>query len=353
MRLKDRRRLRCSRCRKTRRFKPPSEVLPDGHIVAGVSTLVDASGKLKQQWIKTKSERERYAEWVARTLEELPTTVPERVGCISPPREAPEELLAVYPFGDPHFGMLAWGEETGADYDLRIATDLHYRAIAHLTQQEPRAKHGLVILLGDTFHANDQSNVTPRNKHQLDVDTRFKKIARAVVDVTVRMVDEALAAHESVTVWSVGGNHDPEAAYMLGIALDRHYRNEPRCTVDLHPGKFYFHEFGKTLIASTHGDSCKLEKLPGVMSVDACEQWGRTRHRYWLTGHVHSTERKPFPGVVCETFRTLAAPDAYAATSGYRSGRDAHRIVYHREHGEVARSIVGVDMLRAGMREAV
>ena len=49
---------------------------------------------------------------------------------------------------------------------------------------------------------------------------------------------------------------------------------------------------------------------------------------------------------IVEQVRTLAANDAYAAGGGYLSGRDMKLIVMHSEHGEVARTTCGIDMLR-------
>jgi hypothetical protein len=91
----------------------------------------------------------------------------------------------------------------------------------------------------------------------------------------------------------------------------------------------------------------KHEGLPGVMAADRAEEWGQTKHRYWYTGHVHHTAVKEFPGVVCESFRTLAAKDAYAAGHGYRAGRDMRCIVLHKDHGEVARYRCDISMLEA------
>jgi hypothetical protein len=99
------------------------------------------------------------------------------------------------------------------------------------------------------------------------------------------------------------------------------------------------------LIGATHGDTTKPEQLLGVMASDRAEDWGQTKHRYWYTGHVHHQSVREFAGVTAESFRTLAAKDAYAAGHGYRAGRDMRCIVLHRDHGEVERHRVDVGML--------
>jgi hypothetical protein len=56
---------------------------------------------------------------------------------------------------------------------------------------------------------------------------------------------------------------------------------------------------------------------------------------------------KEFPGVVVESFRTLAPKDAWHHGSGYRAGRDMRLDIYHREHGLINRHIVGVRQVRS------
>ena len=90
-------------------------------------------------------------------------------------------------------------------------------------------------------------------------------------------------------------------------------------------------------IASTHGDQARPDQLPSVMAADRPEDWGLTKHRYWYVGHVHHKSVKEHPGCVVETFRTLAARDAWHDGKGYRAGRDMCLIVHHRQHGEVER----------------
>jgi hypothetical protein len=81
------------------------------------------------------------------------------------------------------------------------------------------------------------------------------------------------------------------------------------------------------------------------MAADRSKDWGETQHRYWYTGHVHHDTLKEFPGCTVETFRTLAARDAWHHKSGYRAGRDMKCDIIHKDHGRVCRHIVGIEML--------
>jgi hypothetical protein len=72
--------------------------------------------------------------------------------------------------------------------------------------------------------------------------------------------------------------------------------------------------------------------------------WGKTKHRWWLTGHIHHQQVQDFNGCAVESFRILAPPDAWAAQKGYRAARDMKAVILHREFGEVARHTVSADM---------
>ena len=124
-----------------------------------------------------------------------------------------------------------------------------------------------------------------------------------------------------------------------------YFHNEPRVEVDLSPAAVWYYQFGKVLIGSTHGDTIKGNALMGVMAADKPAEWGPSKHRYWLVGHVHHVEQKEYPGGIVEYFRTLATGDAWHHGQGYRSGRDMRLIVMHREHGEIERHRVDAGML--------
>jgi hypothetical protein len=209
----------------------------------------------------------------------------------------------------------------------------------------PKAKTCVILPLGDIFHANDQTNATPAHHHRLDVDTRHQRVMIIGVLTFRHVIMRALETHDIVIVRFVKGNHDPEASFGLAVATAAFFSDNKRVIVDLSPSDFWYHNHGKVLIAATHGDKVKHEQLGGVMAADQPELWGATKYRYWYTGHVHSQNVREFPGVTCESFRTLAAKDAYASGYGYRAGRDMRCITHHKEYGEIERHRCDVGML--------
>lgn len=311
-------------------------------VLRGKSTLYDADGNKRLEWVKTSLSRElataAIEEWVAWLVKDATGLAP----AIPAPKHADSDVLAVYPMGDPHFGMYAWGKETGEPFDLEIAERQTRSAIDRLVDCAPPAENALIIELGDFFHADNNTGRTPQSGAQLDTDTRWQRVMQVGLRTMIYVIQRTLEKHQTVTVRIVRGNHDPHSSVALALALDAYFRNEPRIRIDLSPAAFWYYRFGKVLIGATHGDTCKPDKLPGVMAADVPEQWGLSAFRYFYHGHIHHDSVREYPGCMIESFRTLAAKDAWHAAMGYRSGRDMKVIVHHRNYGEIERHRVDI-----------
>jgi hypothetical protein len=315
-----------------------------GDFVKGSSTLYDENGNVKLRWVKTdkKFDAEQAKEW----LDALLSKEKRRV----PPAKMPvihsNDTLTVIPMGDPHVGMLSWQEETGDNFDLDIATTDLCNAVERLVKSTPASRECLIVNLGDYFHADNQNNETARGHNKLDVDGRWTKVLLAGLKAMRQCITTALTHHEKVTVINAIGNHDDHTSMFLTIALTNIYENEPRLNVINSPTIVHYYEYGENLIGVHHGHTIKPDKLPLIMATDRPEAWSRCKNRYWLVGHLHTDIVREYQGVRVENFRTLAGRDAWAASMGYRSGRDLKAIIMHRKFGEVARHICSIDMLR-------
>lgn len=324
--------------------------VPEGYHLRGVSELRGADGEVKLRWIKSAADAETRLIQLRDAILEIGEEIP-RAKPVKKPKDRDADLLCVYPMGDPHFGMHAWGLETGQDFDLRIAERNLFAAVDHLVDLAPAAKHALVLNLGDFFHADSGAATTTKGT-RVDVDTRQPKVLGVGVRTMRRVIDRALEKHEFVTVICEIGNHDEQASQMLALCLSMVYEKEPRVTIDISPAKYHWFRFGKNLIGTTHGDTVKLQQLPGIMACDRPQDWGETEHRYWYVGHVHHDQLKEYPGCYVETFRTLAPKDAWHAAKGYRSGQDMKLDVIHREDGRNNRHVVGIRQVFELAKEA-
>ncbi|WP_057659297.1 hypothetical protein [Pseudoxanthomonas dokdonensis] len=316
-----------------------------GFQVKGTSTLYRDDGSIAAQWVKTTQDAEAMREALkvacAAMAEDLPRVAPmQTAGKVWDKR-----LMACYPIGDAHIGMLSWPLETGEEWDLAIAERIQCGAMAALVEAAPKTDKAVIVNLGDWFHYDSIEPVTSRSGHVLDSDGRYAKMIGVGIKVIRQCITSALAKHRQVHVINVIGNHDDTGALWLSAALAHVYESEPRVSIEQSPAPFTYFRHGKTLVGCHHGNTCKPDKLPGVMAADRPIDWGATEHRYWWLGHVHHQSVKEYPGVSVETFGTLAAKDAYATAGGWRAARNMKCIVLHDEHGEVARHAVSPAML--------
>jgi hypothetical protein len=316
---------------------------PDGYMLRCISDMRE-NELGKPIWYKIDVDRQRQQEMMVEAIQAMAADLPQIA-----PSEAPAieqtDLMAVYPLGDPHIGLLSWAQETGQDWDLYIAEQSFCEVFDRLVKTAPHCAEAVIINLGDYFHYDNMEGQTSRSKHSLDVDGRYAKMVQVGVKIIRQMITSALEIHQRVRVINAVGNHDDTGALFLSVCLDHIYENEPRVVVDITPAPFHYVQHGKTMFGVHHGHTCKPANLPGVMASDQAKMWGETTHRYWYTGHIHHDTKKEFPGVTQESFRTLAAKDAYATWGGYRSGQDSKCIVLHKLHGEVERHTVNISQI--------
>lgn len=315
------------------------EPVPQGQVISGVSRLYDADGSIKATWVKSRSDGlDDAIEAITLALD----TYDGKAALIAPPVECDSDLLSVYPIADLHLGQLSWGRETGEDYDLKIAADRLRATASRLVSQSPASSQAIVLNLGDWTHQDDNKNMTPRSGHILDADGRYEKILTVGAHLMIDVVALALQKHESVIVRNIPGNHDPHASKALTLALKLYYSSNPRVTVDDDPSDYFFHRFGQVLIGANHGHKMRADKMAMAMAVMRREDWGQTKYHYFYFGHIHHETVKEVGDVRVESFQTLAAKDAHAASSGYVSGQSLVSITHHREHGEIGRHRVNI-----------
>jgi UDP-2,3-diacylglucosamine pyrophosphatase LpxH len=200
----------------------------------------------------------------------------------------------------------------------------------------------VVLGLGDLFHANDHKASTPKSHHHLDVDGRWQKVFSAGARLMTNIIAMVAAKHPETEVVFLPGNHDPDASVCLTVAMELFYDRHPGITVNTTPAMAWFRRFGKNLIGATHGHTMPKERAAMIMATDRAEDWGLTKHRHMLTGHIHHETLKEVAGVRVESFQAPAAKDSYNAGAGYRAGRSMVAITYHNEDGEIGRHRVNI-----------
>lgn len=316
----------------------------DGLAVNGKTTWVNAEGRVTQQVVmERKDVKDQLAVMraaVAGFKEEIP-----RAEAVRRPLSSSADLLNFFCVTDSHFGMLSWREETGADYDLRIAEQLLLDWFSAAIANAPNAHTAVFAQLGDLMHHDSLESVTPAHGHVLDADSRLQKIIRIVIKTVRRIIDMLLHKHEHVHVIMASGNHDPASSAWLRELLAAMYEDEPRISVDNSPSLYYAYEWGDTALFAHHGHKRDINTVDATLASTFRKLYGRSKYAYAHVGHKHSDEGKKTGLMYVERHETLAAPDAYAAGGGWRSGRSAKVITYSKTGGEAFRSTLRPEMV--------
>lgn len=312
--------------------------VPDGYKIKGASGYYNAEGKLTGQWVKSTVDPDRQKEIMLERLEEVLSTSRRAFKPTKAPKNSCDDLLNLVTITDFHIGMLAWGAETGADWDTDMAADVFLNAINDMLKVLPKAKVGMLAQLGDFLHFDGIESITPSSGHLLDSDTRYSRL----VGITLRIMEEAVALmlkhHEQVIVLQAEGNHDIAGSIWLRKHCAQVWKNEPRVTVDDTEFPYYAHLFGDNLLAFHHGHKTKLKDLPKLFSSEPRyrQMWGNAARTYIHAGHYHHEVLLEDGGAVVRQHPTLASRDAYAARGGWVSEAKAKAIVYHKTDGEIA-----------------
>ena len=137
--------------------------------LAWMKTKPDENGMAYSVLLKPAAEDRDFVADLREAFEGMEPAAP-----IEPPEHVIDDLCTVYPLMDVHLGMLADSEETGGDdYNLKRALADMRLAFSKVLALTPQSAEAVLIVGGDFFHTNDQTNQTPAHRHQLDADTRY------------------------------------------------------------------------------------------------------------------------------------------------------------------------------------
>jgi hypothetical protein len=312
----------------------PEFEIPEGHRVKGVSALVDAEGRVVQQWLKTTLGALSTDQIVDSLRDAFADVKPAKLPAKVPSTD--RDTVTIYSIVDWHVGLLAWAEETGQNYDLKIAQKVILDAMGRLIASSPPSEQCIILGLGDLLHFDGYEHVTTKSGNFLDGDGRYPKVLRTAARMVIETIDMALQKHKNVLVRMLPGNHDTRSTVAINLALGMRYETHKRVTVDDSAAYMWWYRFGKNLFGATHGDKAKMKELPLVMAHDRPQDWAASTNRRIFTGHLHNERKWEEGGVVVTCMRTPVAKDAYHSFERFRSGRSVYSETYRADGSEAA-----------------
>lgn len=243
---------------------------------------------------------------------------------------------------DLHIGKLAWGKETGEDYDISIAIARYKMAVHQLLKRVNKAVVEKIILPvgNDMINVDNKANTTTAGTH-VSTDSRFGKMFQTAKSLLIDTINQ-LSKVAPVEVIIVPGNHDTVAMFTLGEVLDAWFHNNDLVTVvNTHTPRKYV-QYGNNLIMYTHGHNEKLQDLGIICATEQPKLWAATKFRRVHVGHFHHSKQIKFtdvqehPGFTVKVLNSLSSNDAWHAEKGYLSLKGAEAFLYHRDKGLIA-----------------
>lgn len=249
--------------------------------------------------------------------------------------------LAVF---DLHLGKLSWKEETGEDYDIKIAAQRYRDCIYDMTSRVDMTKVGRILLpLGnDMIHIDNKQSTTTAGTPQ-DTDSRFSKIireAKALVFNTIAFLRNQYRLPIDIVI--VPGNHDQTVMFTLGEILDAYYTDDTFITVNNSPKLRKYYQYGKNMIMYTHGSDEKHAELGLIAATEEPELWASTKYREVHLGHLHKsksvkyTNVDEYQGFKIRIINSLSGTDAWHYSKGYMSLKGAEAFLWDKEKGLIA-----------------
>jgi hypothetical protein len=221
---------------------------------------------------------------------------------------------------DIHFGRLSWGEESGVDYDIKIAAEAVNRVLDELLSYARGYPIERILLpIGnDFFNVNSKTNTTVAGTPQQE-DTRGQKTFREGRKLAISMIEKC-SQIAPVDVLIIKGNHDEEKVFYMGDALYCWFHNSPDITIDNEARGRKYYSYGTNLIGFTHGSEERLDKLPLLMALEVPDMWAKSTYREFHIGHKHQKFDTSESGIVVRILRSTVAPDAWTTSKGFVGG---------------------------------
>jgi len=240
-------------------------------------------------------------------------------------RKITDPHLLEVSLADHHFGKLAWGRETGEDWDLHIAENVWLDAVDDLLAKVGGYPVEKILLpIGHDFFNYDNPRGETAAGTPQDNDSRPAKVFETGVAACVAAIDRCRELAPVEVVW-IPGNHDPTWSFHLVHVLAAWYRLDDRVAVDVSPSPRKYVSYGVNLLGLIHGDMAQqaLKQLPALMAVEAPEQWAASTCREIHIGHWHSRkilQTMPlwsFGGVTVRQLPSLTGTDAWHYSQGF------------------------------------
>ena len=249
------------------------------------------------------------------------------------------DLVHLISVPDIHFGKLVYAESIGGagagDYNPQIASEIFRNAIEYLSVGiDSYSTKEIIFPIGeDMANVDNLSMKTTAGTEQHNSDVYL--MIRTALEAVFTMIDY-LATLSTVRVPQIAGNHDRLISFLMGIALEERYRNDPRVIVENDPVREKVYCDGNYSILLIHGDRMKAKDIAWRFPSKYPKEWGNSIYRYVFSGHLHTNLQTDEQGVIVTFLPSLAPTSIWEDSMNFRSVREAQRQTFSPDRGRIA-----------------
>lgn len=251
-------------------------------------------------------------------------------------------LLIIDP-ADVHIGKLSVKEETGENYDIKIAKKRCLDGVNGIIEKSKGFSISKIILVigNDVLHRDNPSNTTTAGTRQ-DVSGMWWQAFKEAKDMYVKIV-ELLSTIADVQIVYCPSNHDYASGFMLADSLESWFHGNPNISFLNTIIHRKYVRYGLNMLGFDHGDGSKERDTKDLMADEEPKMWAQTKFRYVYKHHMHHKRKvnwisgKDFIGVTVEYLRTPSAIDGWHDRNGYRAPKAIEGFIHHQQNGQVAR----------------
>lgn len=249
------------------------------------------------------------------------------------PYNESEEILEIN-YTDLHVGLLAWREETGADFDLNIIEQRFKESIADIIHRCRGRKFKLIrfITIGDILHIDNENQTTTKGTFQ-QADGRIAKIFDRAADLLLYALNTLLELKTPIEYVYLSGNHDRNTGYFLAHTTRNAFKKNSNIEFDISPNPLKVKIYGNSLVGYCHGDM--PEKNIGTWLIKSFrKEYGQTQYAEIHSGHLHSDIVKEVNGIKVIRSSTLCESSYWEHQQGYKSERALICYVWNESAGK-------------------
>jgi hypothetical protein len=252
-------------------------------------------------------------------------------------RDKDSYCLVIDP-ADVHIGKLCSSFETGQDYNQQLAVKRVKEGVIGILDKSRGFNIDKIIFIGgnDILHTDTPTRTTTSGTSQ-DTDGMWYDNFLMAKQLYVDVIETLISIADVHFVFNPS-NHDYTNGFFLADVISTYFRKCKNITFDCSISHRKYTMYGNSLIGTTHGDGAKQNDLGMLMSMEAKDMWGKAKHRYFYTHHVHHKTAKDLINVSIESLRSPSPADSWHHRKGYQHSPEAiEGFIHSKEHGQVAR----------------